>query len=81
MGRRVAVDRERPGRVTHAARPRRAQGAEFFTALFGSERFEHLVGELMIAAAARVGGDLGATQLRKLQARAHAGPVPCPALT
>ena len=45
----------------------RAQGAEFFTALFGSERFEHLVGELMIAAAARVGGDLGAAQLRKLQ--------------
>lgn len=43
------------------------QGAEFFTALFGSERFEHLVGELMIAAAARVGGDLGAAQLRKLQ--------------
>ena len=45
------------------------QGAEFFTALFGSERFEHLVGELMIAAAARVGGDLGASQLRKLQVR------------
>lgn len=45
----------------------RAQGAEFFTALFGSERFEHLVGELMIAAAARVGSDLGAAQLRKLQ--------------
>ena len=43
------------------------QGAEFFTALFGSERFEHLVGELMIAAAARVGGDIGASQLRKLQ--------------
>ena len=28
-------------------------GAEFFTMLFGSDSFEHLLGELMIAAAAR----------------------------
>ena len=55
--------------VVHVSRVCCAQGAEFFTALFGSERFEHLVGELMIAAAARVGGDLGASQLRKLQVR------------
>lgn len=56
------------------------QGAEFFTALFGSERFEHLVGELMIAAAARVGGDIGASQLRKLQVLASMlwSPIPSP---
>jgi hypothetical protein len=41
--------------------------AEFFAALFGSDRFEHLVGELMLAAAARHGGDFNANQLRKLQ--------------
>ena len=28
-------------------------GAEFFTMLFGSDSFEHLLGELMIAATAR----------------------------
>lgn len=42
-------------------------GAEFFTALFGSERFSHLVGELMIAAAARLGSDLTSQQLKKIQ--------------
>lgn len=41
--------------------------AEFFAALFGSDRFEHLVGELMIAAAARHGADFNTNQLRKLQ--------------
>lgn len=30
-------------------------GGEFFAMLFGSEMFEHLVGELVIAAAARSG--------------------------
>lgn len=30
-------------------------GALFFTALFGSERFHHLVGELAIATMARLG--------------------------
>lgn len=53
--------------LPESSRSCRVQGAEFFTALFGSERFEHLVGELMIAAAARVGGELGPSQLRKLQ--------------
>ncbi|KAL4428793.1 hypothetical protein ABPG77_005231 [Micractinium sp. CCAP 211/92] len=42
-------------------------GAEFFTALFGSDRFEHLVGELRLAAAARQGGDLQPTQMRRIQ--------------
>ena len=34
-------------------------------------RFEHLVGELMIASAAKSGGDLNATQMRKLQVLLH----------
>ncbi|KAL4451590.1 hypothetical protein ABPG75_007252 [Micractinium tetrahymenae] len=42
-------------------------GAEFFTALFGSDRFEHLVGELMLAAAARHGGDFQPAQLKRIQ--------------
>lgn len=46
--------------------------AEFFTALFGSDRFDHLVGELMIAVAARSGGDFHPGQMKKLQARTHA---------
>ena len=41
--------------------------AEFFNALFGSDRFEHLVGELMIAAASRH-GDLNGEQMRRVQA-------------
>ena len=40
--------------------------AEFFNALFGSDRFEHLVGELMIASAAR-NGDLNSEQMRRMQ--------------
>ncbi|CAK0741307.1 hypothetical protein CVIRNUC_001315 [Coccomyxa viridis] len=40
--------------------------AEFFNALFGSDRFEHLVGELMIAAASRH-GDLNGEQMRRVQ--------------
>lgn len=32
-------------------------GAELFTALFGSDKFYHLIGELKIATAVRVGGD------------------------
>ena len=40
--------------------------AEFFNALFGSDRFEHLVGELMIASAARH-GDLNSEQMRRMQ--------------
>ena len=42
-------------------------GAEFFAALFGSDKFEHLVGELILAAAARAGPDLKADGLRQLQ--------------
>ena len=41
--------------------------SEFFTMLFGSDKFEHLLGELMIAAAARNGGDFSLMQLKKLQ--------------
>ena len=48
-------------------------GAEFFTALFGSDRFEHLVGELMIAAAARCGSDFTAAQIKRLQVRVQYG--------
>lgn len=40
--------------------------AEFFNALFGSDRFEHLVGELMIASAARH-GDINSEQMRRMQ--------------
>ena len=43
--------------------------AEFFNALFGSDRFEHLVGELMIAAASRH-GDLNAKQMKRMQVSA-----------
>ena len=42
-------------------------GAEFFGALFGSDRFEHLVGELMLAAAARAGPDLTAEKMKRMQ--------------
>lgn len=41
--------------------------SEFFMMLFGSDKFEHLVGELMIAAAARNGGDFSFAQIKKLQ--------------
>ncbi|MEW5303952.1 MAG: hypothetical protein WDW36_006596 [Sanguina aurantia] len=35
--------------------------------LFGNDLFEHLVGELMMAAAARTGGDLTAAEMKHLQ--------------
>lgn len=47
-------------------------GAEFFAALFGSDRFEHLVGELMLATAARSGPDLTADGLRRAQTEREA---------
>jgi len=47
-------------------------GAEFFAALFGNDRFEHLVGELMLAAAARAGPDLNADAMRQIQAAREA---------
>ena len=37
-------------------------------------RFEHLVGELMIASAAKSGGDLNPAQMRKLQVPLYAVP-------
>lgn len=43
-------------------------GALFFTCLFGSDRFEHLIGELMIAVAARSGGELNIAELKAAQA-------------
>jgi len=43
--------------------------AEFFNALFGSDKFDHLVGELMIAAASRH-GDLNANQMKRMQVSA-----------
>ena len=42
-------------------------GALFFTMLFGSDRFEHLIGELMIASTARAGGELSIAALSELQ--------------
>ena len=45
--------------------------SEFFTMLFGSDKFEHLVGELMLAAAARNGGEFTFAQI-KLAAGAEA---------
>ncbi|KAK9865762.1 hypothetical protein WJX84_008412 [Apatococcus fuscideae] len=43
-------------------------GAEFFTMLFGCDRFEHLVGELMLATLARVGDKASPPQLEKVRA-------------
>ncbi|KAL6754017.1 molecular chaperone [Haematococcus lacustris] len=43
-------------------------GGEFFNMLFGSDLFEHLVGELIIATAARAGSDITRSQLTALQA-------------
>lgn len=42
-------------------------GAAFFGALFGSDRFEHLVGELMLATAARAGLDFDQDALKTTQ--------------
>ncbi|KAH7622760.1 hypothetical protein Ndes2526B_g03599 [Nannochloris sp. 'desiccata'] len=42
-------------------------GAEFFAALFGSDKFDHLIGELMLAAAARAGPDLTPEKMKGLQ--------------
>ena len=39
---------------------------EFFTMLFGSDRFQHLIGELMLATAARNSGEFSFSQ-HKLQ--------------
>jgi hypothetical protein len=44
-------------------------GALFFTCLFGSDRFEHLIGELLIAVAARSGGDLNMAEMKDAQVR------------
>ena len=44
-------------------------GALFFTCLFGSDRFEHLIGELLIAVAARSGGDLNMAEMKEAQVR------------
>lgn len=38
-------------------------GAELFTMLFGSDRFAHLIGELMITMAARIGDDISADKV------------------
>ncbi|KIY99358.1 hypothetical protein MNEG_8600 [Monoraphidium neglectum] len=43
-------------------------GAAFFSALFGSELFDHLIGELAIATVAGAGGELDVAELRKAQA-------------
>eukprot|EP00967_Tisochrysis_lutea_P099803 scaffold148452_cov21-Tisochrysis_lutea.AAC.1 len=41
---------------------------EFFNMLFGSEKFEHLVGELAIACAVRTSRDLTPAQIKAIQA-------------
>ena len=42
-------------------------GRGFAVKIVCARRFEHLVGELMIAAAAKSGGDLNPGQMKKLQ--------------
>lgn len=44
-------------------------GAEFFNMLFGSELFHHLVGELAMATAARMGGEINASELQAAQVK------------
>jgi hypothetical protein len=41
--------------------------SDFFAMLFGSDLFEHLVGELAIAAAARMAGDMSQAQMKAAQ--------------
>lgn len=41
--------------------------SQFFSALFGSDNFEHLIGELALAAAAKAGKDLTAVAMKKFQ--------------
>ncbi|GIM01777.1 hypothetical protein Vretimale_6563 [Volvox reticuliferus] len=43
------------------------EGGSFFNMLFGSDLFEHLVGELFIATAARCGGEVGSTEMAREQ--------------
>ncbi|GLI63100.1 hypothetical protein VaNZ11_006004, partial [Volvox africanus] len=43
------------------------EGGSFFNMLFGSDLFEHLVGELFIATAARGGGEVGSTEMAREQ--------------
>lgn len=45
--------------------------ADLFVMLFGSDRFEHLIGELTIAAQARSGHDMAQAQQRRVQVRHH----------
>lgn len=40
---------------------------EFFTMLFGSDKFQHLIGELMLATAAKNGGEFSFSQHKLLQ--------------
>ncbi|EFJ53165.1 molecular chaperone [Volvox carteri f. nagariensis] len=42
-------------------------GGSFFNMLFGSDQFEHLVGELFIAMAARNAGELGSAEMAREQ--------------
>jgi len=43
--------------------------ASLFTILFGSEKFDHLVGELMLATATAMGPDLDTNQVKSIQQR------------
>lgn len=48
---------------------------EFFTMLFGSDKFQHLIGELMLATAARNGGEFSFAQHKNLQVDSHPSPL------
>ena len=49
---------------------------EFFTMLFGSDKFQHLIGELMCASAARTGGEFSYASLKRMQVSFPSFPSP-----
>ena len=43
------------------------EGSEFYAALFGSDKFIHLIGELALATSARLGDELDSAKMQKIQ--------------